>query len=411
MRCPGLSFDRTGDLIEPEIIITKETIMQTSKERPGIIAPEDVHRLVFAGGGARGAAFYGVLRGLERVGIDLNQITEVAGTSAGSIEAFLLSLGCDVEETICYREIVNAKFIESHAEEKTTVKVAKTMSSPTLFKPVKGAMAAPGVTKNLIKESCVVDTTFYLKWFQERIEEKTGGKINLTFSELGDLVREDEKAEPSERKGYKHLTVTGTDMTSPLGNPVIFSEATTPNALVADAVLISMSIPGLFKSRNYRIKPKGAKRARPDPKGHIYADGGIHDNYPLGIFNDAHFDNVLGFCLVTEAQRAFFEGESGPPELEITNLKSYLGATYEGLRSGEYSRLGHDPVAKSHTVFITTPGLTTLSISPSEADFRKADRAAYQAVLKYFGVTFTETSAPEAEHDGEPAAEGSSLSI
>ena len=53
--------------------------------------------LVFEGGGVKGAAYGGALEELEERGI-LNDITRVAGTSAGAITAVLLAVGYSPEE-------------------------------------------------------------------------------------------------------------------------------------------------------------------------------------------------------------------------------------------------------------------------------------------------------------------------
>ncbi len=54
--------------------------------------------LIFEGGGVKGIAYVGALRELQKRKI-LKNIKRVAGTSAGAINAVLLSIGCTLKET------------------------------------------------------------------------------------------------------------------------------------------------------------------------------------------------------------------------------------------------------------------------------------------------------------------------
>ena len=52
----------------------------------------------------------------------------------------------------------------------------------------------------------------------------------------------------------------------------VFSSEHTPRMCVADAVRISMSIPLFFAARR-------------SPRGDVYVDGGVLDNYPIKLFD------------------------------------------------------------------------------------------------------------------------------
>ena len=54
--------------------------------------------LVFEGGGVKGIAYVGALKALEERGV-IEEIVRVGGTSAGAINAVLLSVGYSLEET------------------------------------------------------------------------------------------------------------------------------------------------------------------------------------------------------------------------------------------------------------------------------------------------------------------------
>jgi NTE family protein len=59
---------------------------------------KNIKNLVFKGGGVRGIAYLGAVRRLVDNGFDISQVTRVAGTSAGSINALALGLGYDIHE-------------------------------------------------------------------------------------------------------------------------------------------------------------------------------------------------------------------------------------------------------------------------------------------------------------------------
>ena len=81
----------------------------------------DYRNLVMEGGGIKGIAYGGALLELERKGI-LQNITRVAGTSAGAIQACLLSMGYTPKEII---EIVNQTPIETFNDDGFVAKGTK----------------------------------------------------------------------------------------------------------------------------------------------------------------------------------------------------------------------------------------------------------------------------------------------
>jgi len=71
-------------------------------------------------------------------------------------------------------------------------------------------------------------------------------------------------------KGFRDMYFMGTNISTHFVE--VFSHEHTPRMCLADAVRISMSIPLFFASRR-------------SPRGDVYVDGGVLDNYPVKLFD------------------------------------------------------------------------------------------------------------------------------
>jgi NTE family protein len=98
---------------------------------------------------------------------------------------------------------------------------------------------------------------YFHDWISDMIERKVGNR-NATFLEL------------REAGNFKSLYFIGANLSTRFGE--VFSYEHTPRHRVADAVRISMSIPLFFAS--FR-----------SPRGDVYVDGGLLDNYPVKVFD------------------------------------------------------------------------------------------------------------------------------
>jgi NTE family protein len=83
-----------------------------------------------------------------------------------------------------------------------------------------------------------------------------------------------------------------------------FNYIDTPDVKVLDAIRMSISIPFVFTTNEY--------------EGDLYVDGGLIDNYPIGLFNNS-LDKVLGFKLVNHG-----ELESHDIDHPIDDIESFI---------------------------------------------------------------------------------------
>lgn len=187
--------------------------------------------LVFEGGGVKGIAYAGAMKVLDKEGI-LPGIERVGGTSAGAINATMFALGytADEQRSILRNLDFNNFMDDSWGEIRDT--------------------------KRLLEKFGWYKGDFFHEWMSTLVKNKLDNE-NATFKDLKDAGRPD-------------LYVFGTNLSTRFGE--VFSFEHTPNARIADAVRISMSIPLFFAS---------VRNARND----VYVDGGVLNNFPVKLFD------------------------------------------------------------------------------------------------------------------------------
>lgn len=209
--------------------------------------------LVFEGGGVKGIAYVGALEVLDQKGI-LSNIGRVGGTSAGAITAVLVGLNHSPAEVMAILKKMDFnKFMDDD------------------FGIVRD-------TNRLISQFGWYKGDYFRQWIAGIIKDKTGNP-DATFAQ----VREQKAA-----KGFRDLYFLGTNISTHFTE--VFSYEHTPRMCVADAVRISMSIPLFFASRR-------------SPRGDVYVDGGVLDNYPVKLFDRERYlaiDDRKTNGLVTE---------------------------------------------------------------------------------------------------------------
>ncbi len=187
--------------------------------------------LVFEGGGVKGIAYSGALNVLEEKGV-LGSIERVAGTSAGAINAVLMSLGYTPEET---KGILSELNFNNFMDDDWGI--------------IRDS-------KRLIKDYGWYKGDFFRDWMYKLIAKKIGNPF-ASFAEL-------------KKKGCLDLYLVGTNLSTRFSTA--FSAEHTPRTRVADAARISMSIPLFFK-------------AVTDGRGDCFVDGGVLNNYPIKLFD------------------------------------------------------------------------------------------------------------------------------
>lgn len=312
--------------------------------------------LVMEGGGIKGIAYGGALLELEKKGI-LQNITRVAGTSAGAIQACLLSVGYSPKEII---EIVNQTPIETFNDD---------------------GFVAKG-TKRLIKEYGWFKGESFLKTMENVIFQRTGN-ANLTFEELHRLA---------EATPFRDLYVTGTNLTEQ--SLVIFSHETYPKMRIADAVRISMSIPLYYKS--IWIDQEGTVYEEPiaNKKCNLFVDGGLMLNYPIDIFDKPKYmsnegekeifnEQTIGLRLekCTQIDHELAKKE-GAVVQTIHDISSYMDAL-----GGLMMRNVNAPNKRDleRTIYINDNGLSARVRKVPDNEKHMMMMAGQQAVIEFFG--------------------------
>lgn len=200
-----------------------------------------IRALALEGGGIKGIGEVGALFYLDQVG-GLERLEEVVGTSAGALLALAIALG------FSYERIVEL-LLETDFGEWLPGKW-RIVSRLGRFLTTWGAFSSK----------------LPRRWIEDRLEE-------------ADLPRTATFADVYARTGKK-LGVATTDMDA--CEATLFSTWGSPRARVADAVLASMSIQGVFPPVVI--------------DGHRHNDGGLTWNHPIDILPDRGYEleEILG---------------------------------------------------------------------------------------------------------------------
>ncbi|MCW3090071.1 MAG: Patatin [Ferruginibacter sp.] len=260
--------------------------------------------LVLEGGGVRGLAYAGAFRELEKKGI-LQQIDNVAGTSAGAIAGLMISVGYSAKEI---DSIMRSLPVEEFNDGRGGI-VGKYRRVRTRFGLYLGEK--------------------FETWVQDLIQHKTGN-IDLNFTQLHQLHLQNPL--------FKDFYCTATNLSRQQLD--IFSFEHTPLMSIALAVRISGGLPLYFEpvildDQHQKIKSTDTLSFR-----NYYVDGGMIANYPISIFdtcenrgNPLQCDTVrfnpqtLGIKLERPAQIDSLKNNShNIPPFEIRSFKDYVHA-------------------------------------------------------------------------------------
>ncbi|MEJ7610773.1 MAG: patatin-like phospholipase family protein [Ferruginibacter sp.] len=266
--------------------------------------PSQYTNLALEGGGTRGVAYAGVFKVLEEKGV-LQNIENVAGSSAGAIAGLMLAIG------------YNAKEIDSIL-----------MSLPfQKFNDGRGGLY--GKYKRVKKKFGIYKGDHFENWLRETLRIKTGNAA-LSFRGLHEMKSVD--------KRYRDFYCTATNISRQ--RLEVFSFTTSPDLSLAVAVRISGGIPLYFTP--VALDDSLHKIKKGDTVSYInyYVDGGMLCNYPISMFdsckaggqpllcNELVFNRqTLGIKLEREEQIEMFMKDS----VELAyfrpkNIKDFLAA-------------------------------------------------------------------------------------
>lgn len=325
--------------------------------------------LIFEGGGVKGIAYVGAIKFLEEKGI-MSNIVRVGGTSAGAINAVLVGLGYTSAQTL---NIMNKLNFKNFMDDDLGV-----------FRDINRLLNEFGWHKG----------AFFRKWISKLISKKTGNP-DATFADVQKQKKE---------KRFRDMYFIGTNISTHFAE--VFSHEHTPRMCIADAVRISMSIPLFFASHR-------------SPRGDVYVDGGLLDNYPVKLFDRKKYvaqedlsDHVLepkyykkhnkqlkrkgldispyvynketlGFRLDSEREIAVFRDQAEPAHDEITGFPSYsLNLIKTIMDSQANIHLHSDDWQR--TIYVNTLGVKTTDFSLTDAKKKALVESGRNGTETYF---------------------------
>ncbi len=309
--------------------------------------PEEITNLVFSGGGIKGLAYAGALEALEELNV-LNNITRIAGASAGAITAGLLSVGFTPYEIKQELKKQNfADFLDSYDGTVNLPKVIKEIKDGT-FDIKKNLPMLLYIFGDEVSHYGICMGNEFRKWLVDRFTEK-GFNENTTFQQL------------YEQKQIELFVVM---CNSNYSKTVIANHETYPDLSIVDAIKASMSIPFVFS---------------PDTiEGNQYVDGGTMYNYPVDIFDDDTAKGAtLGFIL--SSRDTIFN----PPRREINNLGNLIEGIFNAIMNVSYESIFRTGNAH-RTVFIDCGDIGTLDFDLDESQKNALVESGKDATLQYF---------------------------
>lgn len=219
----------------------------------------EIKSISFAGGGAMGTTYPGVYLALESSGI-FKQLEHIAGSSAGSLVATMLSVGLPAHQ---FRDLLMKNGIDRLLGDPVD-----TTSFFKCFSPRSGIPIFEFVNNNMTNEA---------KAFLQNREELADLRLalqdptyELTFGDLEALhLLFPEK--------FKKLTITATRQDT--GELEYFTCTSTPDVSVASACQASCAIPSILEKVMI--------------KGKAYFDGGLRNNNPVEV-DGIEKEKVLG---------------------------------------------------------------------------------------------------------------------
>ena len=266
-------------------------------------------RLLFSGGGMRLISCIGVLQVLEEQSL-LKHVKEFCGVSAGAFVAFMLSLGYSLKtiKRFCFEyDFSNVRTLEPEIMLEFT-------------------------------DTFGLDSGIQLQALLEKVLKHKNLQPKTTFKDL------------------PNLRVWASDLQNSC--LIEFSSKKTPNIEVVFALRASMAFPIYFVPLKH------------PQTGHLLADGGIYDNYPIMSLTTEEQQNTLGIV---------FEWAKLP--LEIPDITKYITLLFTGYYMPSYQAL-----IKQHrnkTIVIPCGEFPTLHFEATVQEKEALIQCGYQATLKF----------------------------
>lgn len=332
-----------------------EIFKNISKNIDKILAKNLVKNLVFKGGGVRGIAYMGALEVLEEIGL-LKNIKRVAGTSAGAIAALAVSFKLSMKDTIALFNTLKLSEVPQSVEKNVKLKFWQSKDGEC--------------TRRFFKKYGWYSSKYFHEWLEEIIAVHCDGNSRATFEDF-------------HRLGFRDLYIVVSNLSQERAE--VFSRETTPQASVADAVRMSMSIPVFFEALQFDGENFGS--------GDLYLDGGLFDNYPMHIFDDEKFGKnswfyrdginweTIGLFLIPEQSKEIKKIERPKDVWEFLNLT--MINIYTSQQTASYMT---NPVDKYRTIEINDKGISPVEfdITPGSEKYSLLYQSGRNAAKKFF---------------------------
>ncbi len=229
---------------------------------PSLSSEYPFRNLVFQGGGVKAYGYHGVLRVLEEHGI-LKKIERVGGTSAGALQATLLSFRLSAEETIQIYKTLDLTQVRAYSMSEEGTPTENNLLETSLGK-VRGNL---NTINRLVHHFGVFSSRYTAGWLEDIIARHCDGNGRATFSEF-------------HARGFRNLYIVAVNVSRHRAE--VFSAESTPKVAVLDAVTMSGSIPFMFEAVRFDGEKIGSE-------GDYYVDGGVLSNFPINIFDKPEF--------------------------------------------------------------------------------------------------------------------------
>lgn len=297
--------------------------------------------LVFKGGGMKALAYHGAIRVLEEEKI-LGQIERVAGTSAGALLATLISMRMSVDEIIAFYQSVDYAKISGV---RSDFKAASTSKNPRLYeRELTRFLDGIDSISRFIRHFGWYDNSYAQEIIENIIAEYCHGNGRATFAEF-------------RKRGLRDLYIVTTNISK--HKIEYLSADETPDISVADAVVMSSSLPFYFEAIQFDGKEFGS--------GDYYADGGLLYNYPLHIFDAPKFEAknpnyVYGINWETLGCRLYTPKDYPIVNQEITNLFGFIENLLETIVDVQDMTFDNNQVDQLRTISISNCGVSTTDL-------------------------------------------------
>lgn len=369
-----------------------------------------IRNFVCQGGGPKGYAYLGAIEELfvdavrpdakaEPGTFSLNDIERMAGTSAGAITAALLAVGnrhgqiTTLLTTTTFTKFLDGSYQGTFLEKKKELQALQRFGWGDLLNQLCSISNLQFLNK-LRTDFGLFAGEKFRTWMERQLTAATGIP-NLTFRELDRLANQ-------QPKKFKKLFIIATNLATSCAET--FSNETTPDVIVSDAVRMSMSIPFLFVPHQPYQKIDG--RRMEIPGSALYIDGGVQENYAIGLFDDFRYrDDVpeivrttggpeynpqtLGLRLVDISLKRKYESKgttaaSVPvgPASRPDGFKSFMLGTVNTFLNQQESNHGRS-FDDRRTVYIDMGDVSVLDFDLSAAQKNSLLNAARVGVMDY----------------------------